>query len=118
MAEVAATNHPDHPDHPEPASEPASARPGDRATGPDAPRPAVVEPHLAGRRVVLIAVDEEKGTAHYTHGHRAASDVLVDPEGVPVVQVAPERSWQAWRKRGTGRCPEAFPWPADLVWVA
>ncbi|SDR70790.1 hypothetical protein [Actinopolymorpha singaporensis] len=87
-------------------------------TGPKGPRPAVTEPHLAGRRVVLIDVDEENETAHYTHGHRAASDVVPGPEGVPVVQVAPERSWQAWRKRGTGRCPETFPWPADLVWVA
>ena len=118
MADLAATNHPDLPDQPEPAAEPEPERPGDQQGGPDAPRPAVTEPHLAGRRVVLIDVDEENETAHYTHGHRAASGVLVDPNGVPVVQVAPERTWQAWRRSGTGRCPEVFPWPADLVWVA
>lgn len=114
MADLAATNHVDQPDFPEPAAEPDPERPG----GPDVPRPAVTEPHLAGRKVVLIDVDEKNETAHYTHGHRAASDVVVNPEGVPVVQVAPERSWLARRKSGKGRCPETFPWPADLVWVA
>lgn len=84
------------------------------------PRPAALESRLAGKRVVLIEVDETTGRSRYTRDFRAASEVLVDPEdGRRVVHVIDEASWYGARSELTPESPNADfqRWPAELVWV-
>lgn len=83
------------------------------------PRPAVTEPGpLAGKRVILISVDEATGRSQYLHDHRAVSEVLVDDAGQRVVRVVHEAAWYA---AGDPRhlAPESHgtPWPVELVWL-
>lgn len=84
-----------------------------------APRPAVTEiGPVAGKRVILISVDEPTGRSEYLHDYRALSEVLVDDAGQRIVRVMHESAWY-----GVGDAqypaPESggTPWPAELVWL-
>ncbi|HEX6446594.1 MAG TPA: hypothetical protein VF053_15975 [Streptosporangiales bacterium] len=84
-----------------------------------APRPAVTEAGpIAGKRVVLISVDETTGRSQYLHDHRAVSEVLVDDAGRRVVRVVHEAAWytadEPFHPDGESR---GTPWPAELVWL-
>jgi hypothetical protein len=64
---------------------------------------------LRGRRVVLA--DFERVWPEY----RAWSDLEVDGDGQPWVEVVRERHWWAWDV--TGIPPRVLRWPAGAVWV-
>lgn len=77
------------------------------------PRPASGEAELAGKRVVLVMLDE-LGHAQYVHDWRATSEPQLDSAGECFVWVVPEGSWYAHRGAVT---PDARQWPVGLVWV-
>jgi hypothetical protein len=77
------------------------------------PRPASGETELAGKRVVLVVLDE-MGHSHYVHDWRATSEPELDAAGDGFVWVVPEDVWYAHR----GVSPQnARQWPVGLVWV-
>lgn len=84
-----------------------------------APRPVVTEAGpIAGKRVILISVDEVTGRSRYLHDHRAISDIQLDESGRRVVRVVHEAAWyRATDPYDTDPELRGTPWPAELVWL-
>lgn len=84
------------------------------------PRPAAGEIELAGKRVILVVVDES-GQVHYEHDWRAASEQQLDAAGDGHIWVLPEAAWYAWTgqqpRTDPMSCPDAQRWPVSLVWA-
>lgn len=74
-----------------------------------APRPALEEPALTGKRVILSTPEG------FVYDMRAAGEVRTDGQGGVVVDILSEANY--YEKRFTGRQPELVAWPAHLVWV-
>ena len=79
------------------------------APPPKVPRPAVDEPALRGKRVILSLPDG------FTYDMRAASETYTKHDGSQQVDIVTEEDWYRWMF--TGREPERRPFPMDLVWV-
>ena len=73
------------------------------------PRPAVDEPALTGKRVVLSTPEG------FVYDMRAVGEVRTDGAGGVVVDILSEANY--YEKRFTGRQAAAVAWPAHLVWI-
>ena len=73
------------------------------------PRPAMGEPALSGKRVILSTPEG------FIYDMRAVGEVRTDGEGGVVVDILSEVSY--YEKRFTGREAKPATWPAHLVWV-
>jgi hypothetical protein len=73
------------------------------------PRPALKEPALRGKRVILST------PAGFVYDMRAAGDVYIDGQGKTLVDIVTEREWYASGSPETGS--GAVGWPSHLVWV-
>jgi hypothetical protein len=73
------------------------------------PRPAVDEPALNGKRVVLSTPEG------FVRDMRAVGEVRTDGEGGAVIDILSEANY--YEKRFTGRHAEPVSWPAHLVWI-
>ncbi|GAA2760935.1 hypothetical protein [Actinopolymorpha rutila] len=73
------------------------------------PRSALAARYVTGHQVLLITIDEDLGTADYTYGYRAVSDVITGLDGQRTVQVAQDST----RRTRTN----SVTWPAELVLV-
>ncbi|MGW0230930.1 hypothetical protein ACWDWO_21685 [Actinopolymorpha singaporensis] len=73
------------------------------------PRSALAARNVTGHQVLLITIDEDLGTAKYTYGYRAVSDVITGPDGRRTVQVTPDSTRPTRANSVT--------WPAELVLV-
>lgn len=69
------------------------------------PRPALTEPALTGKRVILSTPEG------FVYDMRAASEVLTDGTGSATIMIATEIDWFGPGDAATER------WPAHLVWV-
>src|SRR3954453_5839061 len=72
-------------------------------------RPAVNEPALTGKRLILSTPEG------FIYDMRAWSEVYTDGEGGVVIDIVTENLY--YEHRFTGRVPVANPWPAHLVWI-
>jgi len=73
------------------------------------PRPAVDEPALTGKRVVLSTPEG------FVYDMRAVGEVRTDGSGGVVIDILSEANY--YEKRFTGRQAAAVAWPAHLVWI-
>jgi hypothetical protein len=73
------------------------------------PRPAINEPALTGKRVILSTPEG------FVYDMRAVGEVCTDGEGGVVVDILSQAGY--YEKRFTGRQAKPATWPAHLVWV-
>lgn len=73
------------------------------------PRPAIQEPALTGKRLILSTPEG------FVYDMRAADELRIDAAGTPRVPVVTER--QHYERVLLGRETETVNWPAHLVWV-
>jgi hypothetical protein len=72
-------------------------------------RPAVEEPALTGKRVILSTPEG------FVYDMRAVGEVRTDGEGGVVVDILSELHY--FKFMITTERPDPVPWPAHLVWV-
>src|SRR6478672_11336222 len=72
-------------------------------------RPAVEEPALTGKRVILSTPEG------FVYDMRAAGEVRTDGEGGALVDILSERDY--FKVMFTGEQRRPVTWPAHLVWV-
>jgi hypothetical protein len=86
-----------------------------------APRPAVSEPALTGKRLV-VATDSEAlpGMTDYQRDLVAASEVFTEGNRA-WVRIVTEEAWWTWRQDDdpgkSPACPNATAYPAEFCWV-
>jgi hypothetical protein len=73
------------------------------------PRPAVEEPALTGKRVILSTPEG------FVHDMRATSELHTDGAGNLTVEILTEL--QFFEERVAGRDHDRVAWPAHLVWI-
>lgn len=73
------------------------------------PRPAVDEPALTGKRVILSTPEG------FVYDMRAAGEVRTDGDGGVVIDIVSEANF--YEQRFTGRQAKLVSWPAHLVWI-
>lgn len=79
------------------------------------PRSALAAKNVTGHEVLLITIDEDVGTAEYTYGYRAASEVVTGLDGRQTVQVT--RDSRDSRDSNRPTRAGTVTWPAELVLV-
>jgi hypothetical protein len=73
------------------------------------PRPAMKEPALLGKRVILSTGEG------FVYDMRAASEAYLDADGQSIVDIVTEQAWYRWMF--THQPPERVPYPLHHVWV-
>jgi hypothetical protein len=73
------------------------------------PRPAMDEPALRGKRVILSRPDG------FVYDMRAATETYPNAQGKPTVDIVTEEHWYRWMY--TDQPPDREPYPVYLVWV-
>ena len=73
------------------------------------PRPAVEEPALRGKRVILSTPEG------FIYDMRAVSEGHPDGQGRDVVDIMTEQDYFRWM--WTGEFSRSEPWSAHLVWI-
>jgi len=73
------------------------------------PRPAVDEPALTGKRVILSTPEG------FVYDMRAAGEVRTDGDGGVVIDILSEANY--YEQRFTRCHVELVSWPAHLVWI-
>ena len=73
------------------------------------PRPAMNEPALRGKRVILSTPEG------FVYDMRAASEVEINGVGEPRIDIVSEEHWYRWMF--TREQPQHESYPAHLVWV-
>ncbi len=73
------------------------------------PRPAMKEPALRGKRVILSTPEG------FVYDMRAAAEAYLGEDGQSYVDIVSEEHWYRWMF--TDRPPEVEPYRLHLVWV-